>query len=91
MITYAYKIYAKIEGDTAFLNLSTINSSDFSAKHLSANTCNISTEDSSDATVQVLDEILIETSGSSEINLYGDPKIYINAFRDTSSFYKKEL
>ncbi|MDB9960756.1 DUF2807 domain-containing protein [Oceanihabitans sp.] len=83
--------FAKIEGETGFLNLLTINSSEFSAKNLSANTCKISTEESSEATVQVLDEILIETSGSSEIYLYGDPKINLNAFRDSSSIYKKKL
>jgi hypothetical protein len=83
--------FAKIEGETDFLNLLTINSSEFSAKNLSANTCKISTEESSEATVQVLDEILIETSGSSEIYLYGDPKITLNAFRDSSSIHKKEF
>ena len=83
--------FAKIEGVTDFLNLATINSSEFSAKNLSVNTCIINTEDSSNATVQILDDITIETSGSSEINLYGDPKITINAFRDTSSIRKKEL
>jgi len=83
--------FAKIEGETDFLNLLTINSSEFSAKNLSANTCKISTEESSEATVQVLDEILIETSGSSEIYIYGDPKITLNAFKDSSSIHKKKL
>jgi hypothetical protein len=83
--------FAKIEGETDFLNLLIINSSEFSAKNLSVNNCKINTEDSSETTVQVLDEILIETSGSSEIYIYGDPKITLNAFKDSSSIHKKKL
>ncbi|MFD2824308.1 GIN domain-containing protein [Lacinutrix iliipiscaria] len=85
------RAYAKIEGDVDYLTLTTINASDFSAKNLSINTCIVTTEDSSDATIQVIDEVTIETSGSSEIYLYGDPKITINNFKDTSSIHKKEL
>ena len=83
--------FAKIEGDVDYMNLTTINSSDFSAKNLATNTCNIVTEDSSDAEIQVLNELTIETSGSSDVTIYGDPKINLNSFKDTSAIRKKEL
>jgi len=83
--------YAKVEGDVDHMNLTTINSSDFSAKNLTANTCEVITEDSSDATIQVLNNLIIETTDSSEIYLYGDPEITIKAFKDTSTLHKKEL
>ena len=83
--------YAKIEGDVNSMSLTTINSSDFSAKNLTVNLCTLTTEDSSDATIQVLDELTLKTSGSSDVILYGDPKINLNSFKDTSTLHKKEL
>lgn len=82
--------YAKIEGEVDTMYLTTINSSDFSAKNLTTNTSEVITEDSSDATIQVLNNLTLETSGSSEVYLYGDPKIIINGFKDTSTLHKKE-
>jgi len=82
--------FTKIEGKTDFLKLLTVNSSEISAKNLSAKSCNIVTEDSSEAAIQVLDDILIATSGTSEVNLYGQPKIILNSFKDSSSINKKK-
>lgn len=82
--------FAKFEGDVEHLNLTTITSSNFSAKNLTINTCNLITEDSSDATIQVLNELTLEISGSSDVNLHGDPKITINEFKGTSTLHKKE-
>jgi hypothetical protein len=83
--------FAKLEGDVEHAVLNTINSSDFSAKNLTINTCNLIIEDSSDATLHVVNELTLETSGTSDVNLYGDPKITINKFKGTSTLHKKEL
>ena len=83
--------FAKFEGEVEHLELTTINSSNFSAKNLTINTCNLIIEDSSDATIQVINNLSMKTSGSSEVNLYGNPEIIIEGFRDTSTFRKKEL
>ncbi|WP_452228778.1 head GIN domain-containing protein [Lacinutrix sp. MEBiC02404] len=83
--------FAKMEGDVEHMQLTSINSSDFSAKNLTVNTCNLVIEDSSDATIHVVNEFTLEASGTSEIYLYGDPKITINAFKNTSTFHKKEM
>ena len=85
------KATANIEGDCNYLNLTTINTSDFIGKNLTANTCDIIAEDSSDASIQVLERISIESSGNSELSIYGDPEISLNKFSDTAKLYKKEL
>jgi len=89
---YMYQsAFTKIEGEIEHLDLTAINSSNFSAKNLTVNTCNLTTEDSSDATVHVLRDLTLNTSGSSEVYLYGNPKITINAFKNTATLHKKEL
>ena len=85
------RAFAKIEGDVKFLKANTINSSNFIGKNLAVNYCEIIAEDSSDFEIQALDDIIIESSGSSEVFIYGDPKITINKFSDTARLYKKEL
>jgi len=82
---------AKIEGDANHMVLTAITSSDFSAKNLSIENAEVITEDSSDVTIQVTEELILETSGSSEVYLYGNPKITLNSFKDTSTIHKKEL
>lgn len=83
--------FAKFEGEVEHMDLTIINSSNFTAKNLDINTCNIVTEDSSDATIHVINELTLDTSGSSDVYLYGDPKITIDSFRDTSTLQKKEF
>ena len=82
---------AKIEGDVLKMIANTINSSSFIGKNLAVDQCEIIAEDSSDFSIQALDEITIDVSGSSEISIYGNPKITIQKFSDTSRLYKKEL
>ncbi len=85
------RAFAKIEGDVKLLQANTINSSNFIGKNLAVNNCEIIAEDSSDFAIQVLDEIIIESSGSSEVTIYSDPRITVNRFSDTAKLYKKEL
>ncbi len=82
---------AKIEGDIIKMIVNTINSSNFTGKNLAVNQCEIIAEDSSDFSIQALDEITIDASGSSEISIYGNPKISIQKFSGTARLYKKEL
>ncbi len=82
---------AKIEGDIIKMIVNTINSSNFTGKNLAVNQCKIIAEDSSDFSIQALDEITIDASGSSEISIYGNPTISIQKFSGTARLYKKEL
>ncbi|SDS62400.1 Putative auto-transporter adhesin, head GIN domain [Formosa sp. Hel1_31_208] len=79
-----------IEGTVDSLNLRTDNNSQFNGKNFTSKTCNIIAEMASDIYVEVTENIIIETSGSSEIYLFGNPKIIINRFTDTVKLQKKE-
>lgn len=82
---------AKIEGDVDVMKANTINSANFSGKNLTVTKCDIIAEDSSDFAIQVIDDITIEASGTSNIYLYGSPEITINKFSDSAKLHKKEL
>ena len=81
---------AKIEGDLKFIKANTINSTHLVGKNLTTNSCEIISEDSSDFSIEVLDDIIIESSGSSEVYLYGNPEITIRKFSDSAKLHKKE-
>ncbi len=82
---------AKIEGDVDTLNIRADNSTNFIGKNLTSNTCSVLAEGSSDIYVQVIEEVVIEAIGSSEVHLYENPKIIINKFEGTAKLHKKEL
>ena len=82
---------AKIEGDIVKMVANTINSSNFTGKNLAVDQCEIIAEDSSDFVIQVINDIVIEASGTSEIYLYGNPEIRLNKFSDSAKLHKKEL
>jgi len=81
---------ADIEGTIQNLNLRTDNNSQFNGKNFTTNTCSVLAEMSSDVYVEVIENITIDASGSSEIYLYGTPKITITKFIDTVKLQKKE-
>ena len=85
------KADAKIEGDANYLKANTINSTHFTGKNLTVMNCEVITEDSSDFEIQVEDDLQIEASGTSEVYIYGDPKITINKFTESAKLHKKEL
>ncbi|MEN3324389.1 DUF2807 domain-containing protein [Mariniflexile soesokkakense] len=81
---------ATIEGETNEFELRTDNSSLFSGKNFTANTCSTLNEMSSDVYLEVIDTVTIDASGSSGVYLYGNPKIIVNKLSDTSKLQKKE-
>lgn len=82
---------AKIEGDVLYMKANTINSSNLTGKNLSVMNCDVITEDSSDFEIQVEDNLVLESSGTSQMYIYGDPKITINKFSESAKLHKKEL
>lgn len=82
---------ANIEGDTDTLEIRADNSTNFIGKNLTANTCQILAEADSDLYIQVIEEVIIDASGASEIYIYENPKITITKFKDTAKLHKKEL
>jgi hypothetical protein len=85
------KAAVTIEGDTNDLNLRMDNSSDFMGKNLVAQTATVITEASSKNSVHVASKLVLESSGKSETNLYGNATIEIKRFLDESTLNKKLL
>ncbi|WP_081820727.1 GIN domain-containing protein [Sediminibacter sp. Hel_I_10] len=81
---------ADFEGTAVNLAVRADNNAQFNGRNLTAKTCTVIAEIASDVYVEVTDQITIETSGSSEIYLYGNAKILINRFTDTVKLEKKE-
>ena len=82
---------AKIEGTLKHLKIRADNSANFVGKDLTTATCELLSEGASDVAVQVTNSLTIDASGSSEVYIYGDPKITLNKFSDTAKLYKKEM
>ena len=81
---------ANIEGDVENLKLRSDNNSQLSGKNLTAKTCTILSEMDSNIYIEVTDHISIDASDSSDIYLFGNPKITINSFTGTTKLKKKE-
>ena len=80
---------ANIEGSCINANLELDNNTQLNAKNFTINNCTIACAISSDAYLEVLENITIEASGTSSIYLYENPKIIINKLSDTSKLQKK--
>lgn len=81
----------KIEGDAENVKLRLDNNSNLDAKKFTAKNLEITIEGYAKADVNVTKEITIDASGKSEIELYGEPKIEINKFTNSTTLYKKEF
>ena len=82
---------AKIEGDVLKLDLETDNNSSFVGKNLTANNADVITNLSSDAHVQVLEQLNVSAEGNSQIYIYENPAIRIEKFTGSAKLHKKEM
>lgn len=80
---------AKIEGDTSNLDLNVDNSCDFTGKKLTAKNATLTTNNRCKVDIEVKNKLTINASGTSEISIYGTPKIDLNKFEDKAILYKK--
>ncbi|KAA5823323.1 DUF2807 domain-containing protein [Algibacter amylolyticus] len=80
---------ANIEGSSKTVKAELDNNTAFNGKNFTINTCEVICSISSDAHLEVLDDITIEASGASSIYLYQNPKIIINKLADTAKLQKK--
>jgi len=85
------KSKATIEGDVIDLKLRFDNNTNFTGKNLNAKNCELVAEGYSNATLLVETSLNLDASGSSEVYLYGEPKIELKKFADSSTLYKKKL
>ena len=83
------KSSAIVEGDITELDLRLDNNATFSGEKLSAKNAEIKTEGYSNATLLVATKVIIDASGKSEIQLYGEPKIELKRFTESAVLSKK--
>ena len=80
---------AKVEGTADFLMAKLYGNSSLKASDLQANDVLLITEDSPNAEVRVLSNFQLSSKGGSRTKLFGDPKITISDFLDTSRLEKE--
>lgn len=85
------KAIAIIEGDVIDLKLRLDNNAGFTGKNLTSKNAEITTEGYTNCSVLVNTKAIIDASGKSEIQLYGDQKIEIKRFVDNATLSKKTL
>ncbi len=85
------KSTAIIEGDVIDLKLRLDNNAGFTGKNFTAKNAEITTEGYTSSSIMVSAKAIIDASGKSEIQLYGDAKIEMKKFTDNASLIKKTL
>jgi len=83
------KSSATVEGDITELDLRLDNNATFSGEKLTAKNAEIKAEGYSNVTVMVAAKVIIDESGKSEIELYGEPKIELKKFTESAVLRKK--
>jgi len=85
------KSTAVVEGDVAELKLRLDNNSEFKGMNLIAKTAELVAEGNSTTSLNVVTNAIIEASGKSEIQFYGDAKIELKKFTENTIIMKKAL
>jgi len=85
------KAKATVEGDVIDLKLRFDSNTNFIGKNLNAKNCELVAEGYSNATLLVETSLNLDASGSSEVYLYGEPKVELKRFADNATLYKKSL
>lgn len=80
-----------IEGFSYDLNIVSTQSSTIRGKDLLSNNAHLKINEKAQAAINVTDSLNINASGSSKIELYGNPKIHIESLINKVSLYKKEF
>ena len=86
------KSFAELEGDVIDLKLRLDNNTDFTGRKLTAKNATLEVGGYTKTSIIVSENLSIDASGDSEIELYGNPlKIEIKNFKDTSTLRKKQI
>lgn len=80
-----------IEGDVIDLKLRLDNNVNFTGNNLTAKNCELIIEGYANATLVAENTFKLDAAGSTEIYLYGEPKIEVVRFADNATLYKKKL
>lgn len=82
---------AKIEGETKNLKIRIDNNASLTGKKFQGRTVTINSENYAKTAIMATESIVISASGKSQIELYGEPKIELPVFTNSSTLYKKEM
>lgn len=85
------KAIAEIEGDVINMKLRLDNNSKFNGKKLNNKNAILNAEAYTNCNILAESTIGIEASGSTEIELYGNPKVDLKRFSDNAIIYKKSV
>jgi Putative auto-transporter adhesin, head GIN domain len=85
------KSIVEIEGDVNEMKLRISNDTNYKGKKLAIKNLELITEDYANAILNVNQSISIESTGNSEIELYGNQKIDMKKFNDNSKLIKKQI
>lgn len=85
------KSSADIEGDILDLKLRLDNNTDFNGKKLTANNALVETSGYSKCSINIRNIATVDASGNSEIELYGEPKIDLKRFTESTTLRKKPI
>ena len=80
-----------VEGDVIDLKLRLDNNTDFTGKKLTAKTALVETAAYAKTSINISGNATIDASGSSEIELFGEPKIDIKRFTESAMIKKRPL
>ncbi|WP_422081752.1 GIN domain-containing protein [Ulvibacterium sp.] len=79
---------ARLEGTTDSLQVNLYGNANLKAERCEATSVKAFLEESSNANIYALTNFELSSKGSSRVNLYGNPKIGISEFLDTSKLHK---
>ncbi|WP_036196272.1 GIN domain-containing protein [Maribacter antarcticus] len=79
----------KMEGKTALFTAKLYGNSALKAVEFKAETMLLNIEDSPEASIYVIDKFELSSKGTAKTSLYGNPKITITEFLDTSQLHKE--
>lgn len=85
------KSTATIEGDVIDMKVRLDNNAKFNAKKLAAQQLDFSIEGYANANIFVEKSLILTAIGTTELELYGNPKIDMKQFSDSAILYKKTL
>lgn len=81
---------AKIEGDADTAKIRLDNNASLTANKFTVKSLDLTVENYSKCEVNAVNDIAISASGKTQIDLFGEPKIEMRVFTNTTTLYKKE-
>ena len=82
---------AKIEGDSDVAKIRLDNNANLTANKFTVKSLDLTVENYAKCEVNAATDIAISASGKTQIELFGEPKIEMKKFTNTTTLYKKEL